>query len=69
VNERRIVIVDRIAPGILVKKKGIAEEKIAKDQRADEDETTSDQQDGKAFQGEDKLVEHRLETAVPKSPA
>src|ERR1700704_6559152 len=36
VNKRRIVIVDRVAAGVLVEEQGIAEQKVAKNKRADD---------------------------------
>jgi hypothetical protein len=41
VNKRRIVIVDRVAAGVLVEEQGIAEEKVAKDPPAHDEQAKS----------------------------
>ena len=60
-NEGGIVIVDRIAAGVLVDEEAVAEKEVAKDQRAYQHENTCDEENRKPFQ--------KLKATIAERPA
>lgn len=63
-NETRVIVVDRIGPDVLVKEEGAAKEKVAIDERAEQEQTHARQGDGE----EETPILHRDEVGGNNRP-